>query len=286
MMLSTVKGTAMCLILLAYKHHPHFRLIVAANRDEFYDRPTAPVDFWPIDLCNDAPQLLAGKDLKNGGTWMGVSRSGRFAALTNYREPGEQRRDAPSRGALVRDFLLGRESGRSYMTALRSEAERHNGFNLIVDDGEALFWFCNRGGGMRELPPGVYGLSNRHLDTPWPKVEKGKAGFSRVIDSSLLERAALDEAALLDLLADQERPPDDRLPDTGVGLGRERMLSPIFITSDVYGTRSSSVLRVGNDGAVRFTERNFAVPSAEITPEITPSYIDHTRTFQFAIRAK
>ncbi len=237
----------MCLILFAYGIHPRYRLILAANRDEFYARPSAAAAFW-----DDAPNLLAGRDLQDGGTWLGITRRGRFAALTNYRDPASLRAEAPSRGRLVGDYLRGRAAPADYLDEIRSGAHAYNGFNLLVGDAHSLHWFSNRGRSV-SLSPGLYGLSNHLLDTPWPKVERGKAGLA-----ALLDRGGDPEAEdMLTLLADRTRPADADLPDTGVGLEWERVLSSIFITSPVYGTRSSTVLKVGRNGDVAFWERNY-----------------------------
>jgi uncharacterized protein with NRDE domain len=235
----------MCLILLAHDAHPRCRLVVAANRDEFYERPTAPAAWWP-----DAPEVLAGRDLRGGGTWMGVTRGGRFAAVTNFRDTAPAAPDAPSRGHLVGGFLRGAGSPDAYLRALAPRAGEYAGFNLLVGEGEELRYLGNRGGAARALAPGVYGLSNALLDTPWPKVERGKAGLA-----AALAGGDIDPEALFGVLWDAEPAPDGRLPDTGVGMERERMLSSPFIRSPEYGTRASTVLLVGRDGRVSFTER-------------------------------
>jgi uncharacterized protein with NRDE domain len=236
----------MCLILLAHDAHPRHRLVVAANRDEFYERPTAPAAWWP-----DAPEVLAGRDLRGGGTWMGVTRGGRFAAVTNFRDTAPAAPDAPSRGHLVGGFLRGADAPDAYLRALAPRAGEYAGFNLLVGEGEELRYFGNRGGAERTLAPGVYGLSNALLDTPWPKVERGKAGLA----AALAGGGDIDPEALFGVLWDAEPAPDGRLPDTGVGLERERMLSSPFIRSPEYGTRASTVLLVGRDGRVRLVER-------------------------------
>ncbi len=249
----------MCLIIFSYDNHPEYRLILAANRDEFYDRPTAPLGFWP-----DAPGILAGRDLKEKGTWMGIDRSGRFAALTNFRDPGSVRPDAPSRGALVSDFLTGSLPPRMYLEGLGLSADRYNGFNLLVGDRHHLYCYSNQRNKIRKLIPGIYGLSNRFLDTPWPKVEEGKQEFDRI-----LSRDRIETESLFSLLADRTRPPDDKLPNTGVGLIMERLLSSRFIFSEQYGTRSSSVLLIGRDHRVQFSERTFVQENGRIRPEKT-----------------
>ena len=202
----------MCLILFSYAQHPSYRLALAANRDEFFDRPTAPLDFW-----DGEPDVLAGRDLKEGGTWFGVTRSGRFGAVTNYREPGEHRDEALSRGHLVADFLRAEEDPRTYLEELAPRADRYNGFNLLLADARTLCYFSNRAAEVQTLEPGLYGLSNHLLDTDWPKVRRGKA---------LLEGALADDEVplerLLDLLDDRQRPSLENLPETGVGIAQLR----------------------------------------------------------------
>jgi uncharacterized protein with NRDE domain len=237
----------MCLILFAWKVDEDYPLVMAANRDEFYERPSAPAAFW-----EEAPNLLAGRDLREGGTWLGVTTEGRLAALTNYRDPASLKIGAPSRGRLVSDYLRGREIPEAYLQRIAPDADRFNGFNLLVGDPDDLFCYSNRGGRQR-LGPGIYGLSNRLLDAPWPKVERGKTALSAL----LKEKKGLSPERLFALLADRNRSPDDRLPDTGVGLAWERVLSPLFIESPVYGTRSSTVLLIDRRGEVTFTERVF-----------------------------
>jgi uncharacterized protein with NRDE domain len=237
----------MCLIFVAYKHHPRYPLVVAANRDEFYRRPTAPAEFWA-----GYPDLLAGRDLEGGGTWLGISRSGRFAAVTNFRETGNTRANAPSRGQLVTNFLLGDATPMEYLSCVSEVGADYNGFNLLVRSEHALCWYSNRAHGPQELSPGVYALSNHLLDTHWPKVARGRAGFE-----SILDRDTLDENALLELLADRTAALEEELPDTGVGPDLERVLSPIFINSENYGTRSSTVVSFDNADRVRFVERSY-----------------------------
>jgi uncharacterized protein with NRDE domain len=237
----------MCLILLAWRMREDFPLILAANRDEFYARPTAPAAFWA-----ESPELLGGRDLKAGGTWLGITRAGRWAALTNYRDPAAVRPDAPSRGRLVSDYLSGEEAPEACLRRIESDAGQYNGFNLLLGDRGQLFCFSSRGE-RRRLEPGLYGLSNRLLDDPWPKIERGKRGFREI----LARPGGPAPEAFLTLLADQERPPDAALPDTGVGLAWERILSPLFIASEHYGTRSSTVLTIDRQGGVAFVERLF-----------------------------
>ncbi|MEM1126074.1 MAG: NRDE family protein [Bacteroidota bacterium] len=241
----------MCLILFAYQQHPRYRLVLAANRDEFYARPTAPAAFW-----DDDHDVLGGRDLVGGGTWMGLTRTGRFAALTNVREPHRHRPEAPTRGLIVADFLRGTTAPRDYLEHLRERELRYNGYNVLLGTPTALWWYSNRGGSPRALTPGLYGLSNDLLDTPWPKVERGKKALQQALD-----RPHLTEEAVLDRLLDAEIAPDDELPRTGVDLEWERKLSPPFIVTERYGTRVSTLVTITYDGHVAFLERPVAPTS-------------------------
>lgn len=234
----------MCTLLLAWRVDPSRPLLVAANRDELYARPTAPATWW-----SDAPKLLAGRDLEAGGTWLGVTRDGRFAALTNVREPGvSPPPGAPSRGRLVADFLRGADGPAAYLAGV--EAGAYAGFNLVVGDADALHYLSNRSGESGPLAPGVHGLANAGLDTPWPKVRRGRASLG-----ALAAAGAATTGALLGLLMDRSAPADDELPDTGVGLAVERMLAPLFVVGPVYGTCSATAVVFHRDGWVDFCER-------------------------------
>jgi len=235
----------MCLIIFAYNVHPAYRLILAANRDEFYERPSSPADFWA-----DQPQVLAGQDLKEGGTWLGVTKKGKFAAITNYRDPSAFKSNALSRGGLVSRFISGKQNPSHYLEKIFPQADKYNGYNLILGEGGDLFVFSNRGG-KHKLKPGIYGLSNHLLNTPWPKVSRGK----RILKAALDKKGNELEEALFALLADHHIPPDNKLPATGIGLEWERVLSSIFITSPVYGTRSSTILLIGKNNRVKFVEK-------------------------------
>lgn len=235
----------MCLILFSFLQHPEYPLILAGNRDEFYDRPSLPADFWP-----DSPDILAGRDSKHGGTWLGITRSRRFAALTNYRDPAANQPDALSRGLLVSDYLSGRMLPDEYIKAIRTDAVRYNGFNLLLGDSRNLWHYSNRSNAVSVLKPGVYGISNHLLDTPWPKVQRGKMLLTQAVTEPVKEQD------LLALLQDDLRPPDELLPKTGVSLEWERTLSPIFVTSPDYGTRAMTVVCVRRDGRISFTERS------------------------------
>lgn len=238
----------MCLILLACRPDSDYPLVLAANRDEFYERPSAPVCFW-----DENPGLLAGRDLKEGGTWLGITKTGRIAAVTNFRALKSARDDALSRGLLVRDFLEGTESSEKYIERIKPYADKYNGFNIVLGTWKGLYCFSNVTGSFREISPGIHGLSNHLLDTPWPKVELGKELLGGVISKDT--KPALDE--VFEILADTSHPDEGLLPDTGVGLQWEKILSPIFISSPSYGTRSSSVIIIDREGHATFAERIF-----------------------------
>jgi len=235
----------MCLILFAYKVHPVYQLIVAANRDEFLGRPTAPVHYW-----EDSPDILAGRDLEKMGTWMGITTIGRFAALTNYRDPKEITEGKRSRGELVADALKYKDNIKDYMIGLTGKKDLYPGYNLLAGDGTDLYYYSNKGQGFLKIEPGIYGVSNHLLNTPWPKVQKGKEAMSNIING---ERDELVER-LLGILQNSDQAPDELLPNTGVSLEWERKLSPLFIKSDNYGTRSSTVMLMSNQ-EIQYVER-------------------------------
>lgn len=235
----------MCLIFLSLNNHPTYSLILAGNRDEFHNRPTAPAGFW-----QDAPQLLAGRDLEANGTWLGITRNGRISLLTNYRDPLHINPDAPSRGHLVSNYLKGKMSPNDYLSDVATRGKSFNGFNLIVGTPGELWYYSNYGTGVAKIQSGFHGLSNHLLDTPWPKVEKGKD-----LLRPMIEKKVIEPGDLLDALYDDRQAPDGQLPDTGVGLERERVLSPMFIKSPNYGSRCSTVVLIELNGHVRFSER-------------------------------
>ncbi len=237
----------MCLIALAHRASPEVVLAVLANRDELFERASAPAHFW-----NDHPQVLAGRDLRAGGTWMGVSRQGRFAAITNFRNPLDRRDDAPSRGDLVGGFLSGTEPPHAYIDAVAARAGAYNGFSLIAGTPEEL-WFCsNRDGAPYRIQPGIHGLSNHLLDEPWPKVRRAREGLRELL------RQGFTAEDCFRLLADETLAPDEELPETGIGLARERKASAIRIRDPIYGTRCSTVLIVRASGEAKIHERSFA----------------------------
>lgn len=237
----------MCLINFAYKIDSRYDLVIAANRDEFYKRPTAQASFW-----EGAPHVLAGRDLEKLGTWMGVTKQGRFAALTNYRDPNKESGNMRSRGELVSRFLIGDDQPEHYLQTIQQHRDQYPGFNLIVGDVSSLYYYSNMENDIRLLKPGLYGLSNHLLNTPWPKVRKGKEGLERCLQGSTENL----KECLFSSLQYADPVPDEELPSTGVSLERERMLSPLFIQTPDYGTRSSTLLFMTHRN-VRFAERIF-----------------------------
>ncbi|WP_028402800.1 NRDE family protein [Ectobacillus panaciterrae] len=237
----------MCLVNFAYKMDSKYDLVVAANRDEFYERPTSQAHFW-----EDAPYVLAGRDLEKMGTWMGITKQGRFAALTNYRDPNEVRDNKRSRGELVSRFLIGEELPQSYLKSIQQHRDQYPGFNLIVGDLHSLYYYSNMENDIRLLEPGLYGLSNHLLDTPWPKVRKGKEGLKRCLQGSPENM----KECLFSSLQHADPAPDEELPSTGVSLEWERKLSPLFIQTPEYGTRSSTLVFMTHED-VRFVERAY-----------------------------
>ena len=239
----------MCLLVLAWNSHPRYRLVVAANRDEFHDRPAAPLAWW-----SEGAPVLAGRDLAAGGTWMGVTRSGRFGAVTNFRDPSQvAASDAPSRGGLVPAFLAGADEPAEFMNRLSESAASYAGFNAIAGGARSLCYYSNRlDASPRELAPGIYGLSNHALDSPWPKLERARKRFAAELD-----RDEPDAASLFDLLADRE-PADEWTPfDTSLPAEMRRAMSAPFVLHPRYGTRCSTVLFAGHDGRTVATERRF-----------------------------
>ena len=243
----------MCLIVLGWQVHPRFPLVLAANRDEYHDRASARAAFW-----DERRDLLGGRDLQAGGTWLGLTRAGRIAAVTNVREAtAAPNPAAPSRGALATDFLCGMLAPKDYAGAVHAKGEAYRGFNLLIGDRTALWWVSNRGDGARRLGPGIYGVANDSLDTPSPKVVTGKKTLERLLATGP------SLAALLALLADTGLPGGEAVPDTGGGLERERLLSPLRIVAPDYGTRCSSAVLVDDQGAIQFAERSFDRRGAE-----------------------
>ena len=233
----------MCLVLVAWRVHPNFPCVVAANRDEYFGRPTAEADWW-----EDPGDILAGRDLQARGTWLGVTRAGRFAALTNFRDPAAARPDAPSRGTLVTGFLTAAGTTGEGLKEIARRGAQCNPFNVLCSDGRELGVYESTTGAGRILGPGVYALSNHLLDTPWPKVTQAKSRLAEALDE------LPQSAAMLDLLRDTEPAVDEDLPRTGVSLELERMLSSAFVRGESYGTRCSTIVTTDADGATTFAE--------------------------------
>jgi uncharacterized protein with NRDE domain len=258
----------MCLILFSYKHHPKYRLILAANRDEYYDRPAATMQFW-----EDHPDVLAGRDLKSMGTWMGITRSGRMAAITNYRDPATMKPKAPSRGHLISQFLIGEASPAKYLEVIKKDAGKYNGFNLLVGDTRDLAYYSNRQDKVIHLKSNTFGLSNHLLDTQWPKVNYGKQQLTQLLD----QNNEIPPEPLLDLLQNQEIAPDHQLPETGIGRQWEKTLSPIFIVSPNYGTRCSTILTIDRSNRVSISEHTWQQGKSR-------PVLQEERVFDFVIR--
>lgn len=235
----------MCLVAFAWRAHPVYRLVMAANRDEFHERPAAAMDWWP-----DRPQVLGGRDLEAGGTWLAASRSGRIATVTNYREDLERHHRGRSRGELVAEFVAGSSPALDYCKDLAPED--YAGFSLLACDREHLVYVSNRGDPARRLSPGVYGLSNASLDTPWDKVTRSKGALE-----VLVAKERLDAEDLFAILADRAPAPSDDYAGTGLAPELARAVSAPFITANGYGTRCSTVLLLEESGTLRLHERRF-----------------------------
>jgi uncharacterized protein with NRDE domain len=238
----------MCLILFAWQAHPRYSLVVAANRDEFHQRPTAAADFW-----GDDPRILAGRDLQAGGTWLGVTRSGRLAAVTNYREPETPEIQlGRSRGHLVRDYLSADNGPLQHAGKLLSQGSSYSGFNLLLAAPDSLAWVSNRADEPQAVSAGSHGLSNHLLDTDWPKVHSGRERLDE-----LLGYDEVEPEALFELLTDRALTPGEIPESLEERLAPDRLMKHYFIVSPVYGTRCSTVVLLGRDGGVTFIERQF-----------------------------
>ncbi len=238
----------MCLIVFAWKAHPRYPLILAANRDEFYKRPTQQAGFW-----EEFPKMVAGKDLKAGGTWMGITSSGRFASVTNYRDPANIDPKAKSRGDIPIDFLTGSDLPMDYLKKLDTDSENFNGFNVLLGDLKDLFHYSNYEDKINQISPGVHGLSNALLDTPWPKVSFVKNEFQKVISGAFSQRD------LLDLMGQTETFADDQLPKTGVPYEWEKAISAVCIRTPTYGTCCTTIITIDQEGTVSFFEKTYPV---------------------------
>ena len=239
----------MCLIFVSFHNHSRYKLIVAANRDEFYNRRTAPAQWW-----KDHPRILGGRDLEADGTWMAITASGKVGLVTNYRDPKNINPLAPSRGHLVSDYLEKEYTANQYVREVEKKARLYNGFNLLAGTVDELWYISNYKDGLQKLKPGFYGLSNHLLDTPWPKLMRGKERLKPI-----LKKNDIQPTALMDFLYDGTRAADGQLPDTGIGLELERALSSMFIKTPGYGTRCSTIVLVDKHNHVLFSERVYDV---------------------------
>lgn len=238
----------MCILFIGVNQHKHFPLIIAANRDEYHARPTQGSQF-----LTQHPSVLAGKDIKAGGSWMGVSKSGRLAALTNIRAPQREKAEAVSRGELVMDYLCENEDEQQYLTRLKQSANNYNGYNLLFGTLNNLQVYNNYEDSVYALEEGVYGLSNANLNAPWPKLDLGRSELAKYCQQS----NELNIEHLFSLLKNDKKATDDVLPETGAPIEWERKLSSIFIASPEYGTRSSTVLLLDRFNQVFWQERSF-----------------------------
>lgn len=239
----------MCLIIFSWKPETKYPLVLVSNRDEFYDRPTADVHYW-----DDHPHILGGRDQQARGSWLAVNQSGRIAAVTNYRKwpaaPAEI-----SRGQLVEGFLNSSLTHKNYMLNVEKRANKYSGFNFLAGDISSLYYFSNHGESIKQLQPGIYGISNELLDSPWPKLLKARSAVSKVLNRDNYA----DPAELLHIMQDSETAPDHLLPDTGIGIERERLLSSAFIASPDYGTRNTSILMFNRNKQLSWHEQHYGV---------------------------
>lgn len=238
----------MCLILFQFQQHHNYKLVLASNRDESYNRPTAQAQFW-----DDEPSILAGRDLLQMGTWLGITTSGRIAGLTNFRHPDHLRPGKLSRGEIVTNFLLNSKTSEEYLHELAQRRDAYVGYNILVGSPDELKYYSNVEDKITTIQPGIHGLSNHFLDTPWPKVEMGK----KKLQSYLQQVEVVDPEVLFTILADSEEAGVEALPDTGIGIELEKKLSPMFIKMPDYGTRCSTIVTIDQDNHVTFIERTF-----------------------------
>lgn len=251
---SQISSVPMCLIVFAYKYHPEYPFILAGNRDEFHQRPALGIHMWDTD-----PLIVAGKDKKAGGTWLGVNENGRVAAITNYRDIQSIRENTPSRGEIIPKFLLSGEDTYHTLDHIEKRAGLYNGFNLIAGSIDELYYLSNHGHSLQAVEPGIHVISNAALNTPWPKSEWAKSRFNK-----LLKSGSLDEESLFDMLKNSDRYPPEQLPDTGLSEEMERAVSSVFILTENYGTRSSALVTIDRSNHLNFTERVY-LPGTKIT---------------------
>jgi uncharacterized protein with NRDE domain len=262
----------MCLIVFAWQAHPSYPLVLAANRDEFLDRPTLQLDYW-----KDLPDVLGGRDVEKGGSWLATHVDGRWAAVTNFRDGGTASSPANlSRGHLVMNYVASGDQAKDYARHITQPLAEYAGCNLLVGDSDSLFFVSNRLQGERRaeaesVAAGVHGLSNHSLDTPWPKVQRAKRKLRQLIDDG----SELREDDLFGLLADRTPAQDDELPSTGVPVEWERVLSPPFIVSESYGTRASTVVLMSKDGTANVCERSFGAGGVELDRRAVTFRVDN-----------
>ncbi len=247
----------MCLITFAYKTHPDYPFVLAANRDEFHKRPAKPVHLWDSE-----PPIIAGKDLKAGGTWMGLNAKGHIAALTNYRKLSEFKENAPSRGEIVTRFLQSYDNISAILEQIRQTADLYNGFNLIAGSIDDLYYITNKKDEIQSVEPGYHTVSNAFLNTPWPKSE-----WARNQLQSTMKNGVPDEEEIFRFLLDTRRYPMEKLPETGLPEDLEKAVSSVFIQTENYGTRCSSVIYMDTNGEITFVERSFKPGTKEIETE-------------------
>lgn len=251
----------MCLITFSIDENPKYKVVLAANRDEFYNRPTRKAQFWNEEGHSN---ILAGKDLEAGGTWMGITKDGKWAALTNYRDPKNIKESAPSRGDLVLDYLKNNLSPTSYLEKITPTAKTYNGFNILLGNHSEVSHFSNKNEQVTTILPGVHGVSNALLDTSWPKLDTAKADLKSITQSE-----NFNKEDLFQLLKNDAKADDQKLPDTGIPYEWEKAISSIFIKTENYGTLCSTILLIDHNGNAEFAERRYDAQSSRIIEENT-----------------
>ncbi len=245
----------MCLIVFAVNAHPDYPFILAGNRDEFYERPARAAAKW-----NTEPTIVAGKDLKAGGTWLGVAQTGRIAALTNFRDMRQIKKNAPSRGDIVTDVLTSPKTVPDYFTQLQKSAKNYNGFNLLAGTPDAFYHFSSVENSFQKTETGVYSISNAHLNTSWPKTDWAQQEFKKILKSGHIENDSI-----FNLLKNQQTYPKERLPKTGLPEHLEIAVSAVFIKTENYGTRCSTLIKVNSKGGIYFEERTYSTEDTSVT---------------------
>lgn len=249
----------MCLIAFSVDENPKYKVILAANRDEFYNRPTRKAQYWEKE---GFPNILAGKDLEAGGTWMGINKNGKWAALTNYRDPKNIKENAPSRGDLVLEYLKNDLDADSYIEKIKLHSNSYNGFNILLGKGSDILHFSNENDMVSKISPGIHGVSNALLDTSWPKLNAAKEDLKQV---TLNED--FDTEDLFRLLKNDAKAPDENLPSTGIPYEWEKAISSVFIKTENYGTLCSTLLLIDHHGKAEFIERRYDVQTSNIIEE-------------------